>query len=139
MSLRINKSVVLDTDDGYLKCNFIDWKNASENDVYNYKMQLDKELNNILVPWSAVNCKFLDCASHDQEISAFYNDIVKACIDASKLSIVNNRKKNVNNRLHKVVPGWSDYVKSHKANALFWHNMEKSWFSQKWVHCINEN
>ena len=106
-----------------LSMDSVNWGKASINDINNYKTTLNELLGNISIPESAIYCNSLHCKIHVKEIEIFHNAIVDACINAGCVTIPS--KKGHSKDKHKVIPGWNEYVKQHRHEALTWHNLWK--------------
>ena len=97
------------------------WTKASSEQIELYKLALDNNLTDIDIPWDALQCYNIKCASstHLQKISQFHNDIVAACLKASDKYIPNSIASLGSK------PGWQEYVQPYKETAIFWHNLWK--------------
>ena len=96
------------------------WHNATEENISQYAISLQKGLENIYVPWSAIHCCDLFCDKHQHEIERYHDDIISACLRASCTSIPHS-----NTQKPKIVPGWNDIVEPIRQQALFWHSIWK--------------
>ena len=103
----------------------IAWYKVKLDDITNYKKQLDKELDHIMLPTDALHCKDFRCKLHVDETESFYKNIINSCIIAGKksLPLLGKGNSNIN---HNVKAGWNDYCKDKKELALFWHNNWKN-------------
>jgi len=101
--------------------NFLKWHKATPDDINHYKCVLDTLLQDIQVPWEALQCDQVKCDKHDESIEKFYRDILSACCEASACTIPGERT----NRPPKTIPGWNSYVEPFHQQALFWHRLWK--------------
>ena len=81
-----------------------------------YRGKLEQNLSKIEVPLTAIHCTNTTCKEHTSDIQNFHDEIVSACISASKSTIPYSSDKS-----KKVIPGWSDYVEGYRKDAVFWH------------------
>ena len=63
------------------------WDKVSAHEIHNYKCTLDTSLSNISLPLDALYCTDVFCTSRASSIETFHNDIVNACMSASKSTI----------------------------------------------------
>ena len=101
------------------------WKHATEDNVNRFVNQLQYILQNIDMPVDALNCSDFHCvhASHKTDIDMYAAHIMQAITLAVECNIPHS---NVNPSKHAPVPGWSDFVKPFREDALFWHSVWKS-------------
>ena len=92
------------------------WHLASSEHIENYKTSLESNLNYVEIPMDAITCNNRFCHEHDSAMKLFHDEIIYSCLNAGYDNIPYSN-------MHKVIviPGWSDYVESHKKDALFWH------------------
>ena len=98
----------------------VKWDKANIEDLNVYKSNLDRNLANIVIPWDAVHCNDFFCCKHSSDIQKFHDDLISICIQSSSNCIPSTKYRNRTS-----VPGWNDYVKEHRDNAIFWHNIWK--------------
>jgi exonuclease III len=82
-----------------------DWNNASETQLYNYKLHLNDALRNVDIP--AV--LFLENACSDivnGAIDSYYNDVIQCIRNATVADIAMRTVRNSDYN----IPGWNDYV-----------------------------
>ena len=96
----------------------VKWQKATENDLQEYRKQLDINLKNIVLPNDLLTCEDLFCSDHHDVINNFYNDIVEACQDASSKYIPCSKNSNGRN---KKIAGWVEEVEDKRQISLFWH------------------
>ncbi|ELT98327.1 hypothetical protein CAPTEDRAFT_186487 [Capitella teleta] len=58
------------------------------------------------------------------DLDAYYDNIVKACLDAAEGTVGCRRKRRGNTSLRS--PGWKDHVEPHRDRAIFWYALWKS-------------
>ena len=89
-----------------------------------YKEQLDGELNKINIPNDALECNIVHCSTHSNELELFHNDVISACLSASK-QVVPTTSSNIGRKSNKVKPGWNEYCKEKRDIAMYWHGVWK--------------
>ena len=103
------------------------WYKVDIRHVELYKQWLKNELGSIIIPMHAVRCKDVWCTKHSDDLNKFHDDIVNACIRASKL-LPQVGKAVLKGGMNKnPVPGWSEHCAPKKNNAIYWH--------RKWKEC----
>ena len=61
------------------------------------------------------------CAQvHKDALEAYHNDLVRACLHAAQ-SAIPMTMTGMNGRQKAHIPGWNDYIRPLKEDALFWH------------------
>ena len=98
------------------------WYKASPKDIDAYKNKLDEELSNIVLPDECITCLDVFCDKHHDCIETFCNDIISACINASK-TVPHTCTIDKSSKVR--VPGWNDYCKDKRKVAIYWHNVWK--------------
>ena len=81
------------------------WKAATTANIEFYQQSLDNYLDNIVLPKDVLKCKDFFCECHTFEIKELHDNLVKACIQDSELSIPVISSKCQ-------IPGWNDHVKA---------------------------
>ena len=97
------------------------WKKAGICDILKYQAELDLILDSIPLPQDALLCRDPLCTQHIQEINSLNSKIVDACLLACDKTIPKTQKF----RKNKFVPGWNEFVKQRKADAMMWHRIWK--------------
>ena len=113
--------------DSLISCNLsdfctsdkVDWKKATENNIREYKINLNKNLDEINVPVDVLKCDNLFCDSHKAAIEVFHDNIVDACLDAAANSIPLKTPK----KGKPGIPGWTQFVEHKRQSSLFWHHL----------------
>ena len=82
-----------------------------------YKNNIDKLLENIALDPHILSCTDHECTVHHDAIELLRDNIISCCLAASK-SIPT--KKSLNHKRQKCIPGWNEYVKPYRSDALFW-------------------
>ncbi|ELU18612.1 hypothetical protein CAPTEDRAFT_216907 [Capitella teleta] len=100
------------------------WRNVSPRVLGDYGAALHVALTSIVVPNAALQCDDWSCELHTHDIQAYYDNIVKACLDAAEGTVGRKRKRRGNTSLRR--PGWKDHVEPHRERAIFWHALWKS-------------
>ena len=96
------------------------WYKATMYDINMYKKALHHELSKIVTLDEVISCRDFNCTCHFDEIERLHNDIITACLNASKMipsSGADKTKKNV----RPPIPGWNDHCAVKKETALMWH------------------
>ena len=81
------------------------WTASTAADIDQYQRQLDVNLSHIVLPVNALYCKNRICNDHKQELQLLHDNIIEACVNASKCIPSTKPKHN------KCVPGWIEFVK----------------------------
>ncbi len=101
------------------QCN---WDMTPTENISLYKIELDKLLHDLDVPWEAIKCKHINSRVHTTEIDRYHKALIQCCMLASKKSIPSAGKA-VNNT-KKAQIGWNDYISEKKRDkAIFWHKI----------------
>ena len=89
------------------------WNIASNDQIGNYKLALDNNLAQIVMPDDCLECTSMLCdnSKHALDIQQLHDVIISACIDAYE-DIPSTRKNN------KIVPGWNEFVNPEKEKAI---------------------
>ena len=96
------------------------WYKASISDIQRYKEVLDRSLENVRLPNDCINCVDSFCAVHADDVEMLYNDIIDACMNASKVVPCTGKSSR-----GVVVPGWKEFCDSERKVAIYWHNAWK--------------
>ena len=97
----------------------VNWCNATNSQKTDYKVKLDDLLGKIEIPWSAINCKSVNCKKHIAGLQFFHDAIIDCCLSSAQVVISVGKKRS----RKKYIPGWSVYVEKYKKEALFWHTL----------------
>ena len=94
------------------------WRKATIQDITNYRDDLRTNLSRLTLS-AGVVCNNPNCvdADHMKDIDIFSLEI----LDSIDKSVKNNIPFTSSVQKEKVVPGWSDEVKSYQDDAKFWH------------------
>jgi hypothetical protein len=101
------------------------WYKASIKDISKYKSILDTHLDSF---WcdnlESILCSDVTCSkdNHVCELNSLYYHILYSCLQASTECI----PMMSNNLKRKTVPGFAEYCKPLRDEALYWHNLWKS-------------
>jgi hypothetical protein len=96
------------------------WCKATNDNIADYKHKLDGYLEGISIPLDAIECTNYTCKLHNEKLQQFHDQIIIACVNASKECIPSSQWKE-----NKEIPGWNEFVKEHRERAIFWHNIWK--------------
>ena len=101
----------------------LQWEDASDIALDNYKHKLDCILFNVFVPNEALDCNDYFCSNskHLSDIKLFHNSIINACLESSFGTIPSR----TGSKKNKVIPGWNKHVEEHRQRSLFWHYLWK--------------
>ena len=109
------------------------WSKASSTDIELHKQVLQEQLMYINIPLEDLRCKDYFCVLHRDAVEAYHNNIVSACISASKCCIPVKKKE---------VARWTEHVQPFKEQSIFWHHMwrengcpRNGWFHDIMVRC----
>ena len=95
------------------------WQKCSLSQKEEFVDILNRLLLQINIQHDAITCKTVNCNIHNEYIRKMYNDIIKFCSEADKVL-----PKTSNSQVkHNVVAGWNEYVKEHKDEALYRHQV----------------
>ena len=98
------------------------WKHATEQKVRYFVNHLERLLYNIEIPVEALQCVDFHCvhAGHKTSIDIYSAHIMHAISTAVECNIPHS---NVDSSRRTPVPGWNDFVKPFREDALFWHSI----------------
>ena len=102
------------------------WQEANDQELYNYGVALDDNLDAISIPWDAMRCADMKCTDHSlhcHDIQVFHDMLMESCISACEANIPYTSCSKNNNCRN--IAGWNNYVKPYKEASLFWHNVWK--------------
>jgi len=104
----------------------VSWVKASDKDLDNYRINLSKNLKNIILPTAALLCTDLCCTNpdHHSAICKYTEAITNCCLSAAECSIPHTSNRHAEAAR---VPGWTEHVKPLHDDSLFWHAM--------WIDC----
>ena len=79
-ALNVTLNIPVVYSDELTKCKTaqIDWKNAKQQNILDYKEELDDNLSRICIPWQALKCKNLYCKEHNVDLEFFLTSIVNS-------------------------------------------------------------
>ena len=98
------------------------WASATANDIDQYRNNIDNLLENIVIDPDVLCCTNHQCTAHHDAILSLHDNIISSCLDASKCIPT---KKSMNHNPKKSIPGWKEFVKPYRSDALFWHALWK--------------
>ena len=99
----------------------LNWYKATVYDIDNFNEALNNELSQICFSDEVISCRDLKCTSHFVEIERYHNDIVTACLNASKMIPCSGVAKNCGKNVKSPMPGWNEHCAGKKEAALMWH------------------
>ena len=102
------------------------WYKASIHDIERYKCSVNERIDNIQIPNCALDCRDIDCVSHQHELNKYYEALItEVCLAASQqvLPSCGNQDKSGHTG---IVPGWNEFVAHKKAYALECHWLWKA-------------
>lgn len=111
-----------DTNENITRSNKPMWDRATDDNINTYNNHLETLLQNIVIPWEAINCADLHCV-HDQHIIDI--DEYSACVmDAVSVSVESNiPQTNYNAERRTPIPGWTEFIKPFRDDSIFWHSI----------------
>lgn len=98
------------------------WKRATNENLLNYQSDLRQYLADIDVPEGCLQCSHVNCRSstHREQIDVYAYDIMEAI----SLAVGNNIPfSNSRPDIRPTIPGWTQYVKPFRDDAIFWHSV----------------
>ena len=95
------------------------WQKCSLSEKQQFVDVLNRLLLQINIQHEAITCKEVNCTKHSESIRNMYNDIIMFCSEADKVL----SKSNASIVKKDIMVGWNDYVKEHKDEALYWHQV----------------
>jgi len=118
LSLTLNMNVLNLSVREVTRTDAVMWDEASCNDIRLYQECLDCALTAIHVP-VALSCTDVECSSHNDDITLFHDAIIDACLSAADVALPKRRQK-------RVTPGWNEFVRPFREQAMLWHSIWKS-------------
>jgi hypothetical protein len=116
-ALFLSLSVPVRVSEGVQKTSFqkkVSWCRASDAELSSYRSILGENLAKVAVPAHVLQCGVL-CNTHRDEINAYHDEIVVACLNAAERAIPKCSKKGK--------AGWKELVDPSKKEAVFWHRI----------------
>lgn len=97
------------------------WYKAGTEDIRNFKANVNSLLGNVDLSKAVFDCDNMLCerTGHQSEIDDYFDSLMQVLID-SGTHIPHTCAPNKSTR----IPGWNDFVKPYRQDALFW----------KWMH-----
>ena len=95
------------------------WQKCSLGQKQEFVSTLDRLLLQIDIQHGAITCNTVNCETHNDCVRKFYNDIIHFCSEADKVL----PKTSINTRKNNIVAGWNEYVREHKDEALYRHQI----------------
>ena len=113
------------------------WKEATQEDKIQYKVDLDTALRNLRQPASCLECSNIKCSSEDhrEALDTYIVDILEAIETCTLRNIPYknpspNAKSSVSGRNR--VPGWREHVEPFKQEANFWYQEWRAVGKPRW-------
>ena len=101
------------------------WKLASVDEITGFKFDLRHNLSVINSEHNHLHCRDVQCAdtSHREQIDMYAHDVMEAISQSvnAKIPLSNPRSD-----YRPPIPGWNQYVKPFRDDAIFWFNVWKS-------------
>ena len=112
------------------------WNRASDDNIECFKRDLERNLSGIDIPSECLHCIDVHCTdvNHRLQIDMYAHDVMQAISDSVDNNIPFSR---VSSDSKPPVPGWHEYVKPFRDDALFWLNVWKS--AGKPENCVLHN
>ena len=95
------------------------WEKCSLDHKKEFVNVLNSNLLQINIQHEAITCNTVNCSKHNDSIRKLYNDIIYFCLEADKVLPKTSTDTVKNN----VVAGWNEYIREHKDEALYWHQV----------------
>ena len=113
------------------------WKEATQEDKIQYKVDLDTALRDLRQPASCLECSNIKCSSEDhrEALDTYIVDILEAIETCTLRNIPYknpspNAKSSVSGRNR--VPGWREHVEPFKQEANFWYQEWRAVGKPRW-------
>lgn len=84
----------------------VDWSSVEETSVHAFTEAVNTELSKVAIPYEAVHCRADSCDAHNNDISAYYEQILNGIRNASRSTVATK----LGNHKTRVIPGWSEFV-----------------------------
>ena len=95
------------------------WHRCTGNQLLNFKDELDSLLLGLNIQHEALTCNDFNCTSHKNAIAILHTQLVDVLLSCD----TNLPKTGVSSQTHNTVAGWNEYVKEHKEEAMFRHQI----------------
>ena len=95
------------------------WQKCSLGQKQEYVNILDRLLLQINIQHDVITCNIVNCNMHNDCVRKLYTDIIHFCSEADKVL----PKTSINSRENNIVAGWNEYVKKHRDEALYRHQV----------------
>ena len=95
------------------------WHRCTGNQLLNFKDELDSLLLSLNIQHEALTCSDFNCTSHKNAIAILHTQLVDILLSCDN----NLPKTGVSSQTHNTVAGWNEYVKEHKEEAMFRHQI----------------
>ena len=109
-------------------CNkyIIDWNNATETNIVNYKNLLNHYIDKFHIAFSVITCNDFLCKIHDDYILDKLNEFIDILHFCALSTIPTKYVKQ-----KKGIPGWNEFVQPFKDKSIFWNDIWKNVGSPK--------
>ena len=99
------------------------WCKATDDHITAYRAAVQANLSHIKLPVDSLLCRDVPSStrSHTDDLSAFVDDIMQACLAAGEASLP--WVGHIGSSGH--IPGWNDIVVPVRDKSIFWHNIWK--------------
>ena len=94
------------------------WHKANTEHIQNYIDDLKSQIDHIHIDCDALYCRDVHCSSGDHRSKL--EDMCTAVLDSISTAVKENIPLSSNTG-SKIIPGWSEYVKPYREDAIFWH------------------
>ena len=110
---------VIHTKDKVLNYRVIDWDKATNENIKNYKKQIDTFLNTFNLPLSISNCNNFLCEDHNEILIEKIDELLELMAISAELTIPT---KKITNK-PKGIPGWNEYVRPYKNKSILCNDL----------------
>ena len=100
------------------------WAKAREEDISNYKTDLEEQLQNIHVP-DCIQCRDPLCDSHGDAIEEYCSDVLEAIENTAKNNLPLSGSCKGDSKSN-TTPGWNEHVRPYQQEAKFWFSVWES-------------
>ena len=95
------------------------WHRCTGNQLLNFSDELDSLLLSLNIQHEALMCSDVNCTSHKGAIAILHKQLVDVLLSCDNIL----PKTGVSSQTHNIVAGWNEYVKEHKEEAMFRHQI----------------
>ena len=110
------------------------WNIATEENIQNYKILVDKKMSDFELPASVINCNNFMCTNHNYIILQKVDELIDILITSADQTIPT---KKVSSNGKGGIMGWNEFIQPYKEKSIFWNNVWKDAGSPKYGELAN--